>query len=314
MKRKILSIVVFFLAVLLFGLLFINHRQEQRQTAHMQQLQKEAMPYEQEINDIRSELAQKQRAINTKEDASGILFGFVPESADDFTEIDKLAAEHSITPVIILDCSQEKDVLTAILKKADEKDYEVVLAGLQFDESILQTADEIKDLLAQLDDTKSPAFLLRNYVNTEKNRNLLNEHGYTELILYDDSLKAGMQENGKPYICYGFFKQLVYYSDYISQVVTAHTMMLASFDFSTIQSGTLQISDIERFMTLADDRKAANELRYVDLNSAFQAVADQNATRQERQEAYEKYEAEQKKSIQELEEKISAIYSRWDEY
>ena len=123
-----------------------------------------------------------------------------------------------------------------------------------------------------------------------------------------------MQKNGKPYICYGFFKQPAYYADYISQVVTAHTMMLASFDFSTIQSGTLQISDVERFITLADDRKAANELRYVDLNSAFQAVADQNATQQERQESYEKYEAEQEKRIQELEEKIRVIYSRWDEY
>ena len=184
----------------------------------MQQLQKEARSYEQEINDIRSELAQKQRTINTKEDTSGILVGFVPASADDFAEIDKLAAEHSITSVILLDCSQEKEQLTRILKKAVAKDYEVVLAGLQFDESILQTVDEMKD------------------------------------------------------------------------------------------------SFIERFMTLADDRKAANELRYVDLNSAFQAVADQNATRQERQEAYEKYEVEQKKSIQELEEKISAIYSRWDEY
>lgn len=50
------------------------------------------------------------------------------------------------------------------------------------------------------------------------------------------------------------------------------------------------------------------------LNSAFQAVADQNTTQQERQEFYEKYEAEQKKRIQELEEKISAIYSCWDEY
>lgn len=47
---------------------------------------------------------------------------------------------------------------------------------------------------------------------------------------------------------------------------------------------------------------------------AFQAVADQNTTQQERQESYEKYEAEQEKRIQELEEKISAIYSRWDEY
>lgn len=89
-------------------------------------------------------------------------------------------------------------------------------------------------------------------------------------------------------------------------------MMLASFSFSTIQNGTLQISDVERFMTLADDRKAANELRYVDLNSAFQAVADQNTTQQERQESYEKYKAEQEKHIQELEEEISAIYSRWD--
>lgn len=314
MKRKTLSIVVFLLAVVLFGLLFINHRQEQRQSAHMQQLQKEARSYQLEIDEIRSDLAQRELAVKTTEDTSGILFGFVPASTANFAEIDKLAAEHSLTPVIILDCSQKKDVLTAILKKAVEKDYEVVLAGLQFDESILQTADEMKDSLAQLDDTKSPVFLLRNSVNTEKNRNLLNEHGYTELILYDDSLKAGMQENGKPYICYGFFKQPVYYSDYISQVVTAHTMMLASFDFSTIQSGTLRISDVERFMTLADDRKVANELRYVDLNSAFQAVADQNATRQERQETYEKYEAEQEKRIQELEEKISAIYSRWDEY
>ena len=261
MKRKALSIVVLLLAVVLFGLLFVNHRQEQRQTAHMQQLQKEAMPYQSEINEIRSDLAQRELANKTTEDTSGILFGFVPASVDDFTEIDKLASAHSITPVILLDCSQEKEQLAQILEKAVAKDYEVVLAGLQIDESILQTADEIKDLLVQMDDTKSPAFLLRNNVNTEENRNLLNEHGYTELILYDASLQAGMQENGKPYICYGFFKQPVYYADYISQVVTAHTMMLASFDFSTIQSGTLQISDVERFMTLADDRKAANELR-----------------------------------------------------
>lgn len=249
-----------------------------------------------------------------KSNVPSTLKKILPASADDFTEIDKLAAEHSITPVILLDCSQEKEQLAQILEKAVAKDYEVVLAGLQIDESILQTADEMKDLLAQMDNTKSPAFLLRNNVNTEENRNLLNEHGYTELILYDNSLQAGMQENGKPYICYGFFKQPVYYADYISQVVTAHTMMLASFDFSTIQSGTLQISDVERFMTLTDDRQAANELRYVDLNSAFQAVADQNATQQERQESYEKYEAEQEKRIQELEEEISAIYSRWDEY
>ena len=114
MKRKTLSIVVFLLAVVLFGLLFVNHRQ----AAHMQQLQKEERSYQLEIDEIRSDLAQRELAVKTTEDTSGILFGFVPASTANFAEIDKLASEHSLIPVIILDCSQKKDVLTAILKKA----------------------------------------------------------------------------------------------------------------------------------------------------------------------------------------------------
>lgn len=188
MKSKALSIVVLLLTVVLFGLLFVNQRQEQRQTAYMQQLQKEAMPYEQEINDIRLELAQKQRAINIEEDTSGILFGFVPASADDFTEIDKLAAEHSITPVILLDCSQEKEQLAQILEKAVAKDYEVVLAGLQIDESILQTADEMKDLLAQiylmacsLQGTKPEEALLAN-IDMEALLRLAKAHSVSAMV------------------------------------------------------------------------------------------------------------------------------------
>lgn len=54
MKSKALSIVVLLLTVVLFGLLFVNQRQEQRQTAYMQQLQKEAMPYEQELKALKA--------------------------------------------------------------------------------------------------------------------------------------------------------------------------------------------------------------------------------------------------------------------
>lgn len=312
MKKTVSYVVVFLLAAVLAGMLFVNHRQEQRRTAHMQQLQAEARPYEREINEIRSDLSQRERAIKTQTDTSGILFGFVPTSADDFTEIDKLASAHSIDPVILLDCSQEKETLTAILKKAVDKNYEVVLAGLQFDDDILQTADELKDLLPE--NAKNPAFLLRHTVDTEANRNLLQEHGYTDLILYTDSLQSGTLDNGDPYICYGFFKSPDYFSNYISQIVSAHTTILAFFDFAEIHDGTLKITNVENFIVMAEEQEADNKLRYVDLNSAFQAVADQNATQQERQEAYETYQAEQEMRIQELEEKISAIYSRWNEH
>ena len=70
MKRKTLSIVVFLLAFVLFGLLFVNHRQEQRQVAHMQQPQKEARSYQLEIDEIRSDLAQRELAVKTTEDTS----------------------------------------------------------------------------------------------------------------------------------------------------------------------------------------------------------------------------------------------------
>ena len=313
MKRKISYIIILLLAAVLAGFLFTNHKQEQRKAAHMQQLQRDAKPYEQEINRIRSELQQKENYISHTEDTSGILFGFMPVSTDDFTEIDVLAAAHSITPVIILDCALEKDMLMAILKQAVVKNYEVVLAGEQVDNSVLRTADETKKLLTQLEYQKSPVFLLRNKEITKENQELLKERGYSNLIMYNESLHAGMQENGEPYICYGFFIAPNYYSDYISQIVASHTMMLASFDFLEIQKGTFQISDIDNFLTITDNRKAANELRYVDLDDAFQEVVDQNITEQSRKENYEKYKAEQEVHIQELEEKISEIYSHWDE-
>ena len=144
MKKTASYIVVLLLTAVLAGMFFVNHRQAQRRAAHMQQLQAEARPYEREIKEIRSELAQRERAIKTQTDTSGILFGFLPTSTDDFAEIDKLASAHAITPVILLDCSQEKEALTAILKNTVDRNYEVVLAGLQFDDDILQTADEMK--------------------------------------------------------------------------------------------------------------------------------------------------------------------------
>lgn len=117
MKKTASYIVVLLLTAVLARMFFVNHRQAQRRAAHMQQLQAEARLYEREIKEIRSELAQRERAIKTQTDTSGILFGFLPTSTDDFAEIDKLASAHAITPVILLDCSQEKEALTAILKK-----------------------------------------------------------------------------------------------------------------------------------------------------------------------------------------------------
>lgn len=310
MKKKIPYLTVL-LALFLAGLLFVNHRQTQRQAAHMQQLQQEAKPYEQEVSRIRTELQQQEDAASHAEAVTGLLFGFVPTAAADFDEIDALASAHAITPVVILDCALEKAALTTLWEAAAAKGYAVILAGFQLDEAVLQTAEEMKVLLSP-EDAAAPVFLLRGNADTKENRSLLKAHGFTELILYEESLQAGLLEDGTPYLCYGFFNSPSYYSSYISQLVAAHTVLLAAFDLSELQSGTFQVADIDHFLTMADERMAAGELRYVNLSDAFQAVADQNASEQRKQETFAEYKAAQEARIEALEEIISEIYSRWN--
>lgn len=310
--RKLAPYIIALLAFFLAGLLFVNHRQEQRRAARMQQLQQEARPYEQELSRIRTELQQQEHAAKDAEEVTGLLFGFVPTGPADFDEIDVLASAHGITPVIILNCASEQAALTALWEAAAAKDYEVVLAAFRFDEAILQTADEMKAQLSQPEDTAAPVFLLRSDADTKENRSLFKAHGFTELIVYDEALQAGLLEDGTPYLCYGFFHSPSSYSSYISQLVSAQTMLLAAFDLSQLQGGTFQLEDIDHFLTMADARKAAGELRYVNLKDAFQTVADQNASQQRKQETLAEYKAAQEARIEALEETIGEIYSRWD--
>ena len=76
--KKVFSIArVLLLAILLGGILLWNQQTERRNAARLQQLQREAQPYYQEMTAIRLELQRREREIKIAHDVSGVIIGFV---------------------------------------------------------------------------------------------------------------------------------------------------------------------------------------------------------------------------------------------
>lgn len=310
MKERWQSVTALLLVAVLCSLSYVDQKQIQHRAELLRQYGEDARPYEQEIRSIRSELKKRERELKRNQEVTGILFGFVPSSERDLDDIETLAATYGITPVILLDGSLKRNTLRAIAMRALDESYEIAFTGTAFRKEALQNADEMKKLLERSGYEKESAFLLRDSDDSEENRDLLQKHGYSELFRYSDFWQNGALD-GTPYLCYGFFRTPDYYSYYMSRMVDAHTMMLAVFDFSELQSGRFRLSDVNTFLMMAGNRKARKELQFMDLDTAFAEVLRRTTMETDKKEAYAAYRAEQEANIRELEEELSEIYAGW---
>ena len=312
MKKTLSVVLIILLAGLLGGLLFWDKQDEARRTARMEQLQREARPYYQEITAIRNELQNQEREIRITHDVSGVIIGFVPAAADDVSTVKALTAGYGFTPLIILDCAKEETVLQDIVRRTVDEGWNLMLAGITFDQTVLERADFICTLLPEYGYETEPAFLLRRAYDTNENRETLRQHGYQYLVRYTDSLIADVDEFGTPYIAYGFVRSPNTYSNLVNQIVAAHTMMNMVFDFEDLAQGTIDETIITDYLKAVETQVSTGKLVYTDLTEAFDAVVEGESLSRRRQEAYEQYKEEQQKRIDELEEIISEIYSRPD--
>lgn len=313
MKRLFTNVLIIVLAVLLGMLLFLDKKQENRRAAHMVQLQNEARSYNQEIDDIRSELKKRESEIKRTSDVSGAIIGFVPTSAEDVSTIKNLTAGYRFTPLLILDCAMDEDTLKVVAREAVEEHYDLILAGITFDQEVVKTADSIQALLPEYGYNKEPAFFLRHSFDTKENLEVLLQHGFQRLVRYNDSLSSGVADSGVPYLSYGFIRSSSAYPNFISQVVDAHSYTIMTFDFQDIRSGAVKTADITDFLVKVDSQVSAGKMLFTDLSEAFDAVVEREGLSKRCQEEFEEYRVEQQKRIEELEKIISEIYSRLDD-
>ena len=178
-------IAIIVIAIGFGGLIVVQRRHEEQQTAHIQALQEEAAPYEDEISAIQADLENHEKAFYSEEQpVANAVICFAPTSADDLDVVKKLTENYDLTPAILLNCSQSTSALRQYLWRITYEKYDILLTSDTFDETVLKTADEICELLPSYMYTNQPAFLLKDTLDTDTNRKLLSEHSIHQTFLF----------------------------------------------------------------------------------------------------------------------------------
>ncbi len=313
MQRKVpvIAIIAIIVVALGFGgLIMVQRQREEQRTAHIQALQEQAAPYEDEINTIQADLESREKEFFSQEQpVAGAVIGFVPTSVDDINIVKKLTADYNLTPAILLNCSQRTSDLKRYLWKITSEKYDILLTSDTFDETVLKTADEICKLLPGYNYTNQPAFLLKDTLDTDANRKLLSEHGYTHMFRYSETLASG-SDGDTLYLPYKFIDTATEYNDFADTLVNTHAGAALVFDLQTMKDGKFAETDVKDFLNVLNTHKSEEKLDYMDFTEAFTALQENETKVQQ----YNSYKTEQEARLESLQTQVREIYAGWDDY
>lgn len=313
MSKRIEIVVAVVLAAVLIVLFGFSYRQEQLRKEHLAALQKEAEPLEEELDFIEEDLKEREKEINDKMETSSIIPGFLPTSEQDIPVIEELVQGDDYTPVLILDCSMEMEEQKRILEKIKNKKYDIVLTGMEMNEKVWEQVGTIRDLLPAYGYDQNVNFLLRKSYDTPENLLKLQSLGFQSFSRYSDSIQNGVTDAGIPYLAYRFVRLYESGVGSINELVKAKAYMVLVFDFETIGKGTMTKKDVSNLLAYIQKLTEEDKLWYCDIREASEEQKKGEESSTARKNEYEAYEAAQQERIEELEEEIREIYSRWKE-
>ncbi len=304
------------IAVILLGALAFmlrnNQKQEQVQIAKVEALREQARPYEQEIRRIRQKLEEKKEKIAVEKEICRTLIGYQICSATDLEMVKRHAKAYDFSPIIVLDCLS--DDLTDILSALRRTEYEIVLTGMPYDESVRAHAQKLQEQLKKNKLNYTGVFLLRSTDDTEENLLALEEDGYTGCVRYIDVTEEGIQKNGLSYMGYSYIKSSkAAFEEKVSEIISSKQTMTFVFDLNYMESGDLDEQAVLDDLDILKEQLEDENLVYSTISDALNAFGDAAVTESERQAVYDDYAEKQMKRMEELESIVDEIYSHWDE-
>ncbi len=303
--RIIIAIAVCVLCVCTF---FAVRRQRQNQNM-LNNLEKEAAPYQDEINDIYAELQSRKQKLGSSDNSNaGATLAFVPASADDIDTIKELMAGYDFTPTIIADCSMDSKELDSIIRKSQNNGYDILLSGMTFNEDILASAIKVRNNLAKGNYNLEDTFFLRHTYDTDEARKSLLDNDYSHLVCYNETFASGIASNGMLYISYSFIHSSNAFTYLINQAISTNTDAVMIFDFADMLDGTIDDSTITGFLEELSSKISEGSINSYTLSQAFEALENEETLSEIANEEYEQYKAEQESRIADLESKVHEIY------
>lgn len=304
--KKSVSVTLFTVLLVLFvGIIWVNNQQEKHQEKKLSELQKQAAPYEQEIQEIRDDIDRKYREIYNNTDTAGVIVGFLATS-EDIELVKTLTDGYDFIPAILLNCTQDKAELEKIAKKTQEENFQIFFTSDSFDSATLNNVSTIKE------DTQGTEFLLTKSYDTEENWKILKEYGYQNIFRYSRELDSESKD-GMLYLPYGIIRKNVFYSELLDSVTSAHVNIATVFNLENLRENKLQEKTITEYLELLDKRVGEGTLQCVSVSEAFWTMAQKEKSSEDIKNEYENYVKDKEARIEEIETQIHEIYSHWKE-
>ncbi len=315
MKTKIWNVFCAICCLLVAGavayMIYTDRQEEAAQTALAEELQAEARPYENQLQELRSEWNDLENSVSYSSEEARLLVGFLVSEVSDISYIEEKAVAYDFVPVLVLDCTEELTEIEALVEAADA-DWEIMLYASGFSEDV---NDEVLAVMAWLDSVEreyADVFFLRDDFCTTSNLQLLQEDGFIGYTSYHSaSPTEGQTDEGMVYFDYSYLTTSgTSVTSRISALYSGKTSMLVVFDMASINSGALSEAYVTSLLDTMQGYAAKEDCSFSTVAETVQRLSEVLAIEEGNQKAYEEQAAELQEQIEALEETIADIYAR----
>ncbi len=297
------------LAVILIYMICMDKRADKKQTAAIEESIVKAEAYETEQRELKSKLTALQNSIYYSSDTAKIITGFVVSEVSDISYIKEKASAYGFSPVIVIDCTKEKDFIEQVVKASD-RSWEIMLYTPTFSAEENEKVLSAISYLNSLGRDHCGIFLQRQDTCTAANLELFINDGFIGYTVYNDSPKSGQAQDGSVYFDYSYLTiSGTAIASRLSALYRDKTSMIVALDMASINSGVLT----ENYtVSLLDSIKAHAEngdCTFAPVSAVVSELSKINMTEAERQAAFEKESKELQSRIDELDDIIHDIYN-----
>lgn len=324
--RRIMGVLTVLLVIGMGAGFCLEDASQKKQSEWMAALKEEARPYEREIDRLQSEVNEKRKAIGVTDTRPEVMLLLQIQNTGQLSRAEEWLNGYAFPVTIVLSASMKDSDIKDVFQKVKDSRYftgnrvDVMLSGNPSEADMMRRAQRKRKLFSGYDVEFSNCWFLdrgeENAVNTE----LLAQNkfaGYSQLTDYGINLRSGELENG------------LVYTEHVP-VKTGDNKIESTLKLCAEQKKAAAISfDMEMLAgldkteadTLADTVlsliQTKQESQAVTVHNTSQMLSQNTAGRQSREEQqaeYDRFAAAQQEKMEELQDKVDAIYSRWEDW
>lgn len=318
---QIKKIVLFMLMAAGLGMVIYFLIEEYKGGQQINPAEQQVSQYESEIADIEDRLNLMKDDIWKTSSVAQVALLFCAGTEREFAAIDTVMNDSAYTPTVLLDAAMERGEMTPLLKKIQEKNWDVVFFGKDLNAGTMEKAKKAKKLAAQYNVKVTDLFYGEKEKYTDSNILVAKNAGFagfSQLTDYGNEIVSGYSINSEmiyiEHVPVSDFSKKI--SGSVRLICTNKKELLFTIsmrDYLEGKQGKVNQDSIDQLFDLLGRCQAEEQLKVVPAYEIVDKLVQNLQISLQRKKEYDEYSAKQEVHIQELEKKKEEVYKKYQE-